>query len=171
MQKLLFYLRLVLVASCFCYAGLAMAGVTLTVQEHSLGKILPGMVDSSSWPSEDYSHVVCKAMQGNKTMIVVDGKPSPAYDWADWKMFSPDGQRIAYQAKLGNKWFVVIDGVPDPVYDDLIKAYPVFSPDSQHVGYMAAQGGKWFVVVDGKPGAAYDGIEKKRSTSARTTSI
>jgi len=63
MQNLLSYLRLALVASCLCCAGLAMAGVTLTAQERSLGEMLPGSIYGSVKVSPNNQRVASVDMQ------------------------------------------------------------------------------------------------------------
>jgi len=149
MQKLLSYLRQVLVASCLFCTTLAMAGVTITAQERSLGKVLPGMDAHSLSCSNDGSHVAYVAEQGDKQLVVVDGRPGSTYDMIFWREFSYDSQHVAYEAKQGDKWFIVVDEKLGPAYDGIKPFSQIFSHDSQHVVYTAKQGNKWLVVRDG----------------------
>ena len=94
--------------------------------------------------SPDGKRVAYGRKQGGKWLVVVDGKPGPAYDGIGrgTLIFSPDSKHVAYGAQQGDKWLVVVDGKPGPTYDGIPNGSPVFSPDSQHVAYGAQQGDK-----------------------------
>ncbi len=95
--------------------------------------------------SPDSQHIAYIAIQGDKQLVVKDGKPGPAYYVSKAPIFSPDSQHLAYMAGQGGKDFVVVDGKPGPNYNtiDLL----VFSPDSR-VAYIALQENNWFITVD-----------------------
>ncbi|MCX5659808.1 MAG: hypothetical protein NTW19_08815 [Planctomycetota bacterium] len=105
------------------------------------------------------------ARQGDKWVVVVDGRPGREFDEIYHVVFSRDGSRFGYAARSGEHRITVIDGELGPEYDafaDLSHPVfwndPMFSPDGKHVAYRAMKGRKMLVVADGKPGQAYDAI-------------
>jgi hypothetical protein len=108
----------------------AQAKVTLTVKENNMGGVLPGIKAETLRISADVSHVAYVAAQGGKQLVVLDGKPSPAYDEIvidnvthDSLVFSPDSRHLVYSAEKDGQWFVVIDGKSSPAYDKLLVSY------------------------------------------------
>jgi len=84
-------------------------------------------------------------LKGEKSVAVVDGRPTPELDRVSRLIFSPDSRRVAYVAQSGEDAFVVADGqagLPSDGISDLI-----FSPDSKCFTYVAKWGDNWGVVT------------------------
>jgi hypothetical protein len=107
--------------------------------------------------SPDGRHTAYVAKEGDKMVVVVDGKKEKPYDkiLSGTPIFSPDNRFVAYAARSENQWFVVADGKEGKRYDEIIKNNLTFSPDSEHLAYAAKSGNGWFVVLDGKEGIKY----------------
>lgn len=92
----------------------------LAVNETSLGRCHGGD-DGPEKVSPNGWHVAFVARQGAKQVVMVDGKPGPAYDrvWPNTLQFSQDGLRVAYVAGLGDKRLVVVDGKAGPSFDGI----------------------------------------------------
>jgi Tol biopolymer transport system component len=124
--------------------------------------------------SSDGKRFAYGAVQGQKSLVVVDGLPGTTYDEIGFLLFSPDGKRFAYTARIGQKQFVVVDGRPEREYDRIASLWAVFSQDGKRVAYVArsseqlsrrgdivfvAEAGKEFIVVDGQPGPKYEMVQ------------
>ncbi|MDO8588775.1 MAG: hypothetical protein Q7T82_17230 [Armatimonadota bacterium] len=109
-----------------------------------------------------------------KSVVVVDGRPGPEYDYVSGVQFSADGSRVAYVAhkgekslafadgkqmayvpQKGEKCLAVVDGQPEPEYEG-IQEPVILSPDGKRVAYAVQRSGKSAVVVDGQMGPEYD---------------
>jgi len=97
--------------------------------------------------SPDGKRVAYTARKGEKSLVVVDGKPGAEYDdiLKDFPIFSPDGKRVAYVARKDQKYLVVVEGQAGAEYDKIYNL--VFSPDGQ-LAYKAEKDGKLLVVLD-----------------------
>jgi Tol biopolymer transport system component len=65
------------------------------------------------------------------------------FDWPDWRVVSPDGQRVAFSARSKGRrqlWVRFQDGAVGPVADTEGAAFAFWSPDSRSVAFFA--GGK-----------------------------
>ena len=80
MLKFVCYFRFALAIGFLWWAVCAQADVTLTVKESDMVELLPGLNAYSLTVSADSNHVAYEAQQGDKRLVVVDGKPGPAYD-------------------------------------------------------------------------------------------
>ena len=86
--------------------------------------------------SPDGEHIAYRAIKGNKSVMVVDYKEGPEYDFIDTgrtPIFSPKGNRTAYlvQRRDKNKWFVVVDGQESSEYDQVLNFK--FSPNVRNL--------------------------------------
>ncbi|MEW6416877.1 MAG: hypothetical protein AB1480_02010 [Nitrospirota bacterium] len=95
---------------------------------------------------------IAKAKEGDKWLVVVDGKEGKKYDGIGALIFSPDSKRVAYQAIEGDEWFVVVDGKEGKRYDMIVtsgwgRARVIFdSPDNIH--YLARKGSSIYLVEE-----------------------
>jgi Tol biopolymer transport system component len=96
-----------------------------------------------------------------KYFVVVDGRPSPAYDDENanpFPAFSPDSGHFAYMIWKGNKAIMVIDGQEGPEFDRIEYTRPLFSPDGQRSVYAASNGKKEYLVFGGSRIVRIDGF-------------
>lgn len=106
------------------------------------------------------THWAYRARKGTKWYVVVNGRPSSAYERVD--EFDPlwyaSGKRLVYWAKTGGKMVVVVDGQPGPPFDDLYH-HIVCSADGKHVAYIGKIGHKTRVFLDGTAGPEFDNAD------------
>jgi len=116
--------------------------------------------------SPDSKRLAYIAKQGQKYMVVVDGKEGKLYDDIDFSshVFSPDSSQCAYIAKSNTKSMYVINGVEHKAYARVGDIR--FSPDGQRHAYPAAIGNNQTAyVVDGKENRIYRDITYKAAFS------
>jgi Tol biopolymer transport system component len=130
------------------------------------------IIQESIVVSPDGRRLAYIAIEGEKSIVVVDGEEGNPYDAISGvPIFSPDSQRLAYLAGEGAEQMVVVDGVEGPPYegigphavcilegDDRVCSEILFSPDSQHVAYVALDKGSVFTVIDEQPAESYFSI-------------
>lgn len=92
--------------------------------------------------------------------LVVDGRPSRAWDGIGEVAFSPDGGSIAYAAANRAGWRIVLDGVPGPTFDAVLADTLSFSRSSTHLAYAAQARDGVVAVLDGRAGGRHDGIAR-----------
>jgi hypothetical protein len=76
-------------------------------------------VPAGGWrPSCNVTLTVCAyvAQDGGTSVVVINGKPGPAFDEVKDIAFSLDGGHTAYAAKRGESWLVVADGKEGPAF-------------------------------------------------------
>lgn len=93
---------------------------------------------------------------GNKSHVVIDGRPGKFYSAVAGPVFSPDSQHVAHLASVGGKILSVVNGREGQGYDDRGRA--VFGPDSKSAAFWAEAGGRQFVVHNGQKQKAYDSV-------------
>jgi len=93
---------------------------------------------------------------GNKSHVVIDGRPGKFYDAVGGPVFSPDSQHVAHLAAAGGKVFSVVNGREGQGYDD--RGPAVFGPDSKSAAFWAEAGGRQFIVHNGQKQKAYDSV-------------
>ncbi|MBI3468879.1 MAG: hypothetical protein HY000_38230 [Planctomycetes bacterium] len=93
---------------------------------------------------------------GNKSHVVIDGRPGKFYSAVAGPVFSPDSQHVAYLASAGGKVFSVVNGREGQGFDDRGRA--VFGPDSKSAAFWAEAGGRQFIVHNGQKQKAYDSV-------------
>ncbi len=100
--------------------------------------------------------------QGNRQLVILDGKPGPSYRavGVEGLVFSPDGLRMAYPVQTGtSRWQVCERGRRLGPAFTAVGAI-LFSPDSRRLAYAAKRGSAWHVVVDNKIGPAVAAVMK-----------
>lgn len=108
--------------------------------------------------SQDRNHIAYVAEDGDKMVVIVDGKKGNRYDaiLSGMPIVSPNGLSVAYAARKGNRWFVVSDGKEGKRYDEISEDSVTFSQDNVHLAYAAKSGRVSFVVLDGREGIQHD---------------
>ncbi len=110
--------------------------------------------------------------QGEQQIVVVDGKPSKAYDFINRPQFTRDGKHFMYGATIGEQSFVVFDGVESKKYQqvntipsdwtgekNIFQAWPdCASEDNSKCPTM--------IVTGGKEGNPYDDIGEFSTTTS-----
>ena len=113
--------------------------------------------DEEDTVSPDGRHVAWRARQGNKWVVMTDGRANTLiFDEVRWITFSADSLRVAYRGKRDGKWVAVVDGQAQATsYDEIRNS--VFSPDSKHLVFPARKDGKWRLMFDGaEQGSPYE---------------
>jgi hypothetical protein len=64
-----------------------------------------------------YAAILVGAAKRPQYIVVVDGKESPPWDWAQVPFFSPDSKHYAYLAESDDTHSMVLDGEEGPEYD------------------------------------------------------
>jgi hypothetical protein len=106
--------------------------------------------------SADSKRSAYVAVRDKKALVVIDGKPGPAYDYilAGTPVFSRNSQRVAYAGKRGRTWHVVADGRETFQEYGLIKENTLqFTPDARHLVCIASYGDngrRMAIAVDGE---------------------
>lgn len=126
--------------------------------------------DSPILVSPAGQHVVWFAMQGSRSVVMVDGAAGPVFDElldpdggsagrnAGAVVFSDDGAHYAYFARIGSEYIVVRDGreTARSRYDTLAIRGLAFSPGGTHLYFvtMDQDGAQsaFRLVMDSKPG-------------------
>ena len=108
--------------------------------------------------SADGQRVAYGALEGDKWVVVVDGKEGKKYDdlGSGTLIFSADGQRVAYGALEGDKAMVVVDDKEGDAYSAIGEL--AFSPDGNRVAAEVQVSDRWRVVVDGEGENTYDAL-------------
>jgi uncharacterized protein (TIGR03067 family) len=95
--------------------------------------------------------------EGDRKVVVVDGKTSYRYTEVGSPLFSPDSRRVAFWAKRHDKELIVVDGVeggPEEAIGRTGEGRCVFfSPDSKHYAYLGsdpADKDRQMIVIDGQ---------------------
>lgn len=117
---------------------------------------------SAGKPNADYSfdpvslRFVARAKQGQKWVLIVDGKESGVFDCVESVLIF--GEHILYSVKRSGKWVKVLDGKElGSAFDELGGEYWIFGKAGlEHYAYSAKSGKKWLVVADGKNGPEFD---------------
>ncbi len=140
---------------------------------HRLAYIATKSLSADELESMSPAQQVLAIGHAERTTVVVDGQPGPAFGKVENFTFSPDGKRYAYvgfgapdreppthqEQKEGKMWapltcHVVVDGEASPRYG-AVKGL-TFSKDSSTSAYAAqAATGDWHIVIDGEPGPAF----------------
>jgi WD40 repeat protein len=123
--------------------------------------VINGQPRRASLLSPDGKRAAFVDHKDGKYFVVVDGRPSPAYDDENANLapaFSPDSEHFAYAIWKGSKAIMVIDGQEGPEFDRIEYIYPVFSPDGQRSVYAASNGKKDYLVFDGSRIVKIDGF-------------
>lgn len=114
--------------------------------------------------SPDGRHLVYVALKGEKTVVVVDGQESEAWDkvGAAIPVFSADGKHMAYTARnYGEPESVVLDGKPGPGFEAIPASSLIFSAEGGRFAYGGQhQNGRWSAVVDGVVGPEYEQVDR-----------
>lgn len=134
-------------------------GSSLVVLDGVEGPVYDGLGWNPLLFSPDGERLVYRALRGEKSFVVVDGKESPEYDLVSKITLSPDGRRVAYIASEGEDGDrVVVDNGPWARYRDVWGSIR-FSADSDHVAYCASrEEDRYLVVTNGFEGPEYDRI-------------
>lgn len=93
------------------------------------------------------------AIEGNKHMMVFDGKEGASYERVGYPVFSLKGNRLGYTAKKDGKEFVVIDNEEGKGYDSVEAV--IFSDNGQHFVYHVFDKGSEMVVHNGAEGKRF----------------
>ncbi|MHC4260240.1 MAG: hypothetical protein ACYSTF_07525 [Planctomycetota bacterium] len=138
--------------------------VTLVTRETSLAEFEEGQpIRADATVSLDNRRIADVRPEGPKGYrMVVNGVPGKLYDVisTSGRVFSPDGQRLAYVAgQKERKYFVVLDDV-EGVDGYMGIGNLTFSSDSRRFAYSAwdSDAKKAFVFLDGEKGEEYDEI-------------
>lgn len=139
------------------------------VVDEAEGPLHESISFSSPVFSPDSQRLAYVAKEGDKSVMIVDGRKERAYDKIGMgrPVFSADSRHMGYIAQDGDRWLVVMDGVPGPMQDYIPENSLVFSPDSSRWAYgvrslvRGTDGNSevFQVVLDGKAGEPYDAIE------------
>jgi hypothetical protein len=127
--------------------------------------------------SSDGKRSAYTAINGFKSLMIIDNKLEPEYHSIDTAFFSSDSRHIVYHACIDSNDILVVDGKAGLNYDRkfrYITEYSTgkkvdsnvviefqFSPDNNRYAYKAFRKGKWFVVTDGQEDLGFDKIGHK----------
>lgn len=143
-------------------AGVLRADEPLDVRETPVGTTAAVVVETIT-ASPDGRRLAYAAREGDKLLLVVDGKSSskPYEGFAvNGIVFSPDAKRVAAMVSpSADKWLLLVDGEAGEPYDVFVKDSLSFSADSRHVAVVAAKGPKRHAVVDGVAGQPFDDVK------------
>jgi len=114
-------------------------------------------------PEADYSfdpaslRFAARAKQGQKWVLIVDGKEQRTFDGVESVLVSPLGQHAVYSAKRDNKWVKMMDDKElGSAFDKLGGGFWLFGDARlDHYAYPAKRGDKWLIVADGKEGPEF----------------
>lgn len=106
--------------------------------------------------SNDGVSVAFAASKNGKTYIVLDGKKSEPYDWAEIPRFHPRTNKIVYRAQSGGKEFLVSGGVKGPELDTV--GPPVFVPQSGKIAYCGVIDDQGVFVVGEETTKGFDRV-------------
>jgi len=117
---------------------------------------------SSAEPEADYNfdavslHFAARAKQGNKWVLVVDGKERNTFDGIESVLITSEGQ-VVYSAKRGDKWLKMFDDKELGSAFEKLGGGSWFAGDAglAHHAYPAKRDKKWLMVVDGKEGPEF----------------
>lgn len=117
----------------------------------------------------DGAHYAYVARKGRDTLVIIDGKPGPAFDsiggrWATEDRYSgvqisPDGQHVGYVGYRGRKACLMVDGVQQAGWyegavlqldDNREDDDEPFVPAKARYAAMVQVGGVWSLVVNGE---------------------
>ena len=94
---------------------------------------------------------------GNKSHVVIDGRPGKFYQGVAAPVFSPDSQHVSYLATARGKIFSVVNGREGTGYED--RGAAVFGPDNKSAAFWAEAGGRRFIVHNGQKQKTYDSVD------------
>jgi rRNA maturation protein Nop10 len=114
-------------------------------------------------PEADYSfdpgslRFAARAKQGQKWVLVVDGKERGTFDGIESVLVSPLGQHVVYSAKRDNKWVKMMDDKElGSAFDKLSGGFWLFGDAGlERHAYAAKRGDKWLMIADGKEGPKF----------------
>jgi len=113
----------------------------------------------------------CAAIMGDRFVVLVDGKPGPAYKEIQYPetLFPAGDERVVYAASRGKESpkpaCVVVDGKESEGYAQVQGGSITFSPDKRRMAFIAGDGEKQFAVLDGEKGRDFDRVEGLRFDS------
>jgi rRNA maturation protein Nop10 len=117
---------------------------------------------STAEPEADYNfdatglRFAARAKQGNKWVLIVDGKERGTFDGIEAVLVTSHGQ-IVYSAKREDRWVKMLDDKElGPTFEKL-GGGSWFSGDAglEHHAYPGKRGKKWLMVVNGKEGPEF----------------
>jgi len=128
---------------------------------------------SMAKPEADYSidpvslRFAARAKQGQKWVLVIDGKEKGTFDAIESVLIGPQGQHVLYSAKRDTKWVKMLDGKEiGPAFDKLGAGFWFFGDVGlEHLAYAAKRGEKWLMVADGKESPEFEDVGAPRFSS------
>jgi hypothetical protein len=120
-------------------------------------------VAQQAWPrvwgpfcwSDGATHMAYVVRRECRHHVVLNRRPSPAYDWVTGLRVS-DGGLVAYSARQGNRQFVVLDGKPRRFYDAVYDV--AMARETGAICYVARRDGRTRVVRDDREQPPYDAV-------------
>ncbi len=142
----------------------------VSIKETPLGAPEAGARKDQAIFSADGRHVVWPVTQDNKWFVVLDGKPSPMYDWIllNTLTLSREGGHLAFVEQVADGLRMIVDGSPQKIYNAV--SPPMFSRDGSRIAYVVKQTRESKgeqVVVDGKESPEYGRIAHRSLTFSR----
>jgi eukaryotic-like serine/threonine-protein kinase len=93
------------------------------------------------------------------------------FDWPDWPVIAPDGQRLAFTARVGGRrqlWIRDLDGTVQPVADTAGAGFAFWSPDSRSIAFVAGRKLKRVDLGGGPPVVLADSYSVSRGSWSGT---
>src|ERR1700747_397158 len=101
-----------------------------------------------------------RAKQGQKGVLVGDGKGKGTFDGIESILIGPGGQHVIFSAKRDTKWVKIMDGKElGPAFDKLGAGYWFFGDAGlEHHAYAARRGPEWLMVAHGKESPEFEEV-------------
>lgn len=99
------------------------------------------------------------AMRDGRWHVIVEGRPSAAYDGIGALAFGPEGVRLAFVAQRDRRWVVVADGHEQGPWPAVLRGTLGYGDDGR-LSYAVRSDDDVRVVVDGRPGPRFDAVDE-----------
>lgn len=121
------------------------------------GKILPASQIGEISIAPAKNHIAYKIHENGKEVMIIDGKPTTAYDAIQNIVFNAKGDLWVMVVKQGKLWHTVTStGKTGKGYATIREL--VISPTEEKFAYSAYENGKWAMIENEKEGAKFSSV-------------